>query len=284
MSVAEIETVNTRETSWIQGVAAVLRLTERRADPRLRTNLSCHARGETPAFFLPPDMSSLQPDSLRYLHAMARRNRCRLIEDRRDIDIQPIVEQRNQKPSALALGVSLLLQQTGLPGPVRCLSTPHRLNPDSQHIPVHQLIEVAAFAAPKSKRVVVLPNKHIVDALGNDTRPIAGHACKLVTLEATTVMSYFESVAFRAIGYRTSGQFVVHVFLGGGPLRAPQLWANTHTLTNSAFRFQLFHSKHPGHDFGLLYSTQYLDLDSSAEQAPWWNDNLADVRSSTTVK
>ncbi len=250
----------TVETSWIHGLHAVLGLTDKHISPRLRTILSCHVKNGKIAFFLPPEMASLQPENLRYMHRLAKKQKCTLIEDRRSVSVQPLLEQRNNETSAMTLGVSMLLNQAGLPGAIPEPSKPYRLDPSSRHIEVAELISMAAFAAPKAKKIVLLPNQFLIDVLGNDTHPIAGHACKLVTADTLIKLAYFEAPNFRAVAYQAEKQFVVHVFLAGGPLHSPQIWTSPHTLSNDSFRFQLFKSAHPGHDFGLMYNTIYLDI------------------------
>jgi len=257
----------THHVSWLQALADALHVTDRVVDPSLRTTISGHMEGEKASLFLPPEMSIRQPETLRYLHAFASHNGFRLVEDRRSVDIQPIIEQRQQSsPAPMALGVSMMLKQTGLPGPIRDLSKPHRLDLGSPHIEMTQLIEMASTAVPKSKRVVILPNQFIVEALGNNTDPVVGHACHLVSGDVVTVLSYFESPAFKAIGYSAEKQIVIHVLLAGGPQRAPLCWTNLHTFGDGSCRFQLFRSNHPGHDFGLFYKTFYIDLESTGSQ------------------
>ena len=257
----------TLEKPWVQGLSAVLDLTDRRNNPRLRTTMSCKFKRNRIAFFLPPEMASLQPENLRYMHRIAKKHNCRLIEDRRNVNVQPIIEQRSDDTNEMTLGISMLLKQAGMPGAAPEPSAPHRLHPDNLHIDVAELISMASFAAPTSKRIVLLPNQFIVDVLDNDTSPIVGYACKLVTADAVTTLAYFDSTHFRAVGYHAGSQFVMHVFLAGGPLHSPQIWSNPNTISNDNFRFQLFKSTHPGHDFGLMYKTLYLDLDNVAEDA-----------------
>ncbi len=255
----EIETI---EKSWVQTLDGILNLTDRRSSTRLRTNLSSTIQHGKVAFFLPTEMASLQPENLRYMHRLANTHNCKLIEDRRTVDVQPIIEQRDNEFSTMAMGISLLLNQTGMPGSTPDLSVPHRLNPDSLHIEVADLIAMAAFAMPKSKQIVLLPNQFLAEVLDNDTSPISGYACKLVTADITTKIACFDSDNFRAIGYHAGNQFVMHVFLAGGPMHSPELWTNPHTIGHDNFRFQLFKSTHPGHDFGLMYSTLYLDINA----------------------
>jgi hypothetical protein len=222
-------------------------------------------------------MAELQPESLRYLHVFAKINDLKLVEDRRKVEIQPIIEQRNRKPPMIARGLALLLQQTGIPGSPRTLSTPHRLNADSPHIPITKLIKMAAVSARKSKRVVVLPNRMIVNVLNNDTQPISGFACKLISADNNSILSHFDSPSFRAIGYSAGRQYIMHVCLGGGPMNNPTLWTHLHTLTRTDFRFQLFPGQAQQDDFGLFYATFYFNL--AEAPLPWWleKSSIADT-------
>ncbi|NND91647.1 MAG: hypothetical protein HKN42_12370 [Granulosicoccus sp.] len=272
---ASAETLDDLEqpVTWVQTLSEVIGKTDSAAESRMHTVLSCDIKAHKPALFLPPDMAELQPRSLRYLHAFAKANDLRLIEDRRRVEIQPVIEQRDRKPPMIALGLSTLLQQTGLPGAPRPLSTPHRLNADSPHIGIARLIKMAAFSAPESKRVVVLPNQMMINVLNDDTQPITGYACRLITADTTSILSHFDSPNFRAIGYSAGHQYVMHVCLAGGPLQSSTLWSHLHTLTRTDFRFQLFPGRQAIDDFGLFYATFYLNL--SETPSPWWLEDSA---------
>jgi len=253
---------------WIQSLAKIIRVTDGRGESSLRTVVSFDANEEQPSLFVPPDMATLQPHTLRYLRTFARQHAFKLIEDRRQVEIQPIVEQREQSEPQIALGLGKLLKQTGMPGQIRTLSQPHRLNPDSVHISIQRLINMVAKVSSDCKKVVVLPNSLIVDVLDNNTQPIAASACKIQTDEQSSILSHFDSPTFRAIGYSAGGQYIMHVFLAGGPLRNPQLWAPQKTLAHTDFRFQLYPGTKPEYDFGLFYSTFYFDV--TAQPTPWW--------------
>lgn len=264
---AAIDTKTTTQASpdsasWINGLSSIMQLSDSRLKSNLRTIVSSDVKNGKLALFVPPEMSELQPDNLRYLHAMASRNGCMLIEDRRTSEIRPLVEQRDLKPHKLTKGISELLKLTGIPGADPKLSQPHRLKPDNQHIPVTVLINMVSATVEKSKKVVVLPTPAMVESTGNETHPISAYACKLVLEDQDVTLSYFDSPGFKAIGYVADSQFVMHVFIGGGPLRSPHIWANTDAMLKNRFRFQLFRSKQPGQDFGLLYNTFYLDIES----------------------
>ncbi|MFK7893826.1 MAG: hypothetical protein AB8B63_23625 [Granulosicoccus sp.] len=253
---------------WIESLGLVVRHVQTDAESKLRTHLAIDLRPTKPSLFVPSDMAELQPASLHYLKAFAHRHELKLVEDRRRVEISPALEQRDQVAPMIATGISHLLKQTGMPGLAKNLSHPHRLNSGSRFIPIPTLIGMAAHAARQSKRVVVLPNRMISDVLDHDTQPIAGYACKLLTDEGNTILSHFDSTNFRALGYSTGDQYVVHVCLGGGPLLHPALWANLHTMARTDLQFQLFPGSHPGSNFGLLYATYYMDM--AEKPKPWW--------------
>ena len=264
------EPVNGDERDWPGRLARIMhRAGTTDSAPRLHTTLSCNVRGRRPVLFLPPEMGTLQPRSLGYLRAFARHHGFGLVEDRRRADIRPIVEQRDRTPSRLAMGISLLLKQSGMPGGARTLSNPHRLNADSLHIELDELVRMAARGRERSKRVVMLPNRLLVEITGEDTHPIVGRACRVESAAGSTVLSQFESPAFRCLGYSTGRQYVVHVFLAGGPTHAPELWSRLHTLTRTDFRFRLFPAGQPAHDFGLFHATFHFDV-AGGEDTPWW--------------
>ncbi len=268
----------TGKCSWVQSLANIIKRTDHSAESGMRTMLYCDIQSSKPALFVPPDMAELQPQSLRYLHAFSQANDLKLIEDRRRVMIQPIIEQREQKPPMIAAGLSMLLKQTGMPGNAKALSCPHRLNADSPHIGISRLIEMAAFATPNSKRIVVLPNRMIVNILDNDTHPISAYGCKLISADTTTILSHFDSPNFRAIGYSAGNQYVLHICLAGGPLTNPTLWTHLRTLTRTDFRFQLLPNQTSINDFGLFYATFYMDMADS--DAPWWLSTEPDTHQS----
>lgn len=255
---------------WIRGLSRVLKFTDQRVRPGLRATLSCKVSDGEPSLFLPPELATLQPDILSYLHALGAANNITLIEDRREIDIQPMTERRSKRPSDLALGVSLLLRQTGLPGPAHCLSKPHVLRPDNPQISLPKLINMAAHVQPGCKKVVFIPNRFLTGDFSEQAKPMTGYACKVITQEEQITISYFNSPDFHAMGYISNDQFVIHVFLAGGPISSPKIWSPFSIMTDSAFRCQVFKSKSAAHHFGILYSTLYIDLEASMETEPWW--------------
>ena len=242
----------------------------------MRTIISCDVRAGKPSIYIPPDMAELQPRSLRYLHVFARRHDLQLVEDRRRVAIQPMLEKRGHNEPVMARALGELLQQLGMPGSARKQSNPHRLSADSQHISISRLIRMAAFAAPQAKSVKVDPNRFLTEVLDNNNNPINAYGCKLMSADASTVLSHFDSPHFRGIGYSAGKQYIMHVCMAGGPLSDPAMWANFHTLTRSDFQFQLFNAHNPQNDLGLFYATFYLDVSNAP--APWWLNTWGDTR------
>ena len=247
---------------------------------RLRTRLSCSLRARRPMLCLPPEMGALQPENLAWLRGFARRHGFGLAEDRRrangsSVEDLPCGDERHGgEPSELARGIALLLSQAGMPGVSvgegdRPLPTPGHGGADTLDIGLDRLVRMAAHARPRSKRVVLLPNRLLVATTGQDTHPIIAHACRLSTPGGTTVLSQFDSPSLRCLGYASGTQYVVHVLLGGGRAAAPELWTRLHTLTRTDFRFRLFPGAGRTEDFGLFHATFRYDL-ASGKDAPWW--------------
>jgi len=271
----------TMPEQWVVPLANRIAQTNESPETRMRTMISCDVRAGKPSLYVPPDMTELQPRSLRYLHAFARRNDLQLVEDRRRVSIQPVHEQRGRNQSALAKGMGELLRQLGMPGRARTLSSPHRLSADSQHVSIGRLIRMAAFAAPLAKAVKVEANRHLNEVLDHSSDPINAFACKLVSADTSTILSHFDAPHFRAIGYSAGKQYIMHLCVAGGPITAPKLWTHFHTLTRSDFQFQLFNAQSPKNDIGLFYATFYLDL--SGTPAPWWLTTWSDTRLNTGI-
>lgn len=257
--------------AWIQELGRVVHMAQANKSPAVRTSLTCQVIEENKTLFVPPEMPTLQPRSLSYLSALAMRSEFQIAEDRRHIHMSPINEQRDGQPPAIVLGLSQMLQQAGLPGSAAELSDPHRLASDSPLIDLPRLISMTAHALPSAKRVVLLPNKPLVDVLDNDTQPIAGFGCRMDTTHARTLLTHFHGQAIRCIGYSTGAQYVMHLLLAGGPLSAPSLWIHPRTLSRTDVRFRLFEGVKPTQDFGLLYSTFYFNM-SDRMPSPWWLD------------
>ena len=263
---------STHQDDWIAGLDNVLKLTDETARAGMQARLTCKLVNDRASLILPPEMDELQPAVLNYLHALGASHDITLIEERRVDEVIPEVNRRQDRPPNLALGISLLLKQTGLPGPAHSLSSPHMLRPENPRIDIAQLIKIIAKVYRDAKRVVFLPNRFLTGNFEDQSVPLTGYACKVVTGDQKYTLCYFNAPEFHAIGYISNNQFVVHVFLAGGPIGNPQIWSPYRTMTDSAFRIQLFKSAVPGNDFGLLYSTFFIDLEDVFETQAWWTD------------
>jgi len=265
-----IETIEKKAPDgvWVQTLAQWLKKTRPGTLKRARTMLSCDVKASKLSLFVPPDMAELQPECLDYLHRFARAHKLVLIEDRRRLHVQPMLERRQQATPMIARAIAQLLHRAGLPGKPPVLSRPHRLNDNSPHICMTQLLRMAGSTADKCKRVELPPNKQLINVLNNNKQTVTAYACKVKTSDSSTILSYFDSPHFRAIGYSAGTQYIVHVCLAGGPLHNMQLWTSAHTLTRTNFQFQLLQSPHSKHHLGLFYTSFYFDMESSA--LPWW--------------
>jgi len=273
----DVPQYDNEEDAWLIGLNKILDLTDRKERQGFKTNLHCRLVDNRAALFLPPEMAQLQPETLAYLHALGATNNIMLSEDRRKISVQPVVDMRDNRPPDLAVGVSLLLKQTGLPGPAHSLSSPHVLREKNHAIKLPRLIAMAAKLHPRSKKVIFQPNRFLTGNFDQDASPMTGYACKSVCDNHKITLSYFAAPEFRSIGYITGDQFVLHVLLAGGSIKDPQIWSSWDTMTDSNFRCQVYRSPVPGNDFGLLYSTFYIDLEESMENKDWWNGNTSQL-------
>jgi len=257
----KVEGSTNQTAPWIDTLAYWFSATDQQLELGLRTTLSC-ARNDNnkTALFLPPEMGSNQPDNLHYLHRLASRHECRLIEDRRSIDIKPFIDRRENDVTPMMQASIELLKQSGMKGDNIKPSEPNRMNDDCIHIPLPELVAMAVRVAEDGKRIVVLPNPTIVKLLGDDTHPITGYAANIPVGRETITVAYYESPKYRCVGYRCGNQYINHVLLGGGPNHKPELWATEQTLVESNVRFQLYRSQRKEFDMGLLSVTQFIDL------------------------
>lgn len=256
----KVENYTHQSTPWIDTLAYWLSATDQQLELGLRTTLSCDLAGDKTTLFLPPEMAANQPENLHYLHRLASRHNCRLIEDRRSIDIKPFIDQRNADVTPMLQASIELLKQSGMQGSSLQPSEPNRMNDAGIHIPLPELIAIAVRVAEDGKRIVVLPNPTIVELLGGDTNPITGYAANIPIGTETITVAYYESPKYRSIGYRCGNQYINHVLLGGGPVHKPELWATAQTLVESNVRFQLYRSQRKQFDMGLLSVSQFIDL------------------------
>lgn len=272
----------------MQSVRDQLAGANQKVEARMRTTLQCKMVGNEPSLLVPPELAEDQPEILEYLHEFTATNSLSLIEDRRRLDLAPIVEQRRIGTPNMAMGISLLLKQTGMPGPTRALSSPHTLKQGNRRIDVAELIRLGAAIQPKSRKIVFLPNAFVRTRLLGETETMVGHACQVVSradaresnnvgissnidnetdpkASATTVVQ-FEARDFHALGYVTNNQFVVTVYLAGGPIMSPSLWTHFYNLSETPFTCQIFDSPYTGQMFGIFHKTYYIELEDETKE------------------
>jgi len=249
-----------RTSPWIGTLAYWLSATDQQLELGLRTTLSCALSNDKTALFLPPGMGTNQPDNLHYLHRMAARHDCRLIEDRRSIDVQHFIDQRNSNESPMMLASIDLLKQSGMKGSNIKPSKPARMNSKCIHISLPELIAIAVRVAADGKQIKLQPNSAFVELLGGNTHPITGCAANIPIGSETITVAFYHSPKYLSVGYRCGDQYINHVLLGGGPITDPQIWAPQQSLIEANVRFQLYRSQRKQFDVGLLSISQFIDL------------------------
>lgn len=265
--------------NWCQQLARLIATSDPSVEKVMSMSMACDTRSGNATFYLPQDTGHVHARCLRYLKSFAAENGLKLGRDRRGSQQDGITELRNGRPPLISLALSLLLKQTGVPGAARTLSKPHALADGTAEIGLRQLILMAAFSAERSKCVVVLPNRILINAL-QDTQPIRALGCKLKHAGGTTLQSQFDSPHFRALGYSAGSQYIVHICLAGGQRGHSALWTRLPVVNNMDINFQLFPGKSPADDQGLFYLTFYFDM--TEQPAPWWIEELDQTDSSSS--
>ena len=215
------------------------------------------------ALRLPADMHSLQPAGFEYVRNFAHQHELGLLENRRRVNIQPIVERRNGGPKQLAKGLGLLLKKAGLAGVAKSLSCPHSLAMSNPTIPISRLISAVYSTLASSEHCVLTPSRLTESALGHGMNSIACYTGNLNLGSGPVAISHFVSRDFRCVGYSTGNQYVVHQLIGGGPLAKSALWVSRKRLADCDFRLQIFQQGSSDTHFGLFYRTIYLSADES---------------------
>ncbi len=257
-------------SDWLNHVTGFLAGANNDCLTRLRTTLQCKHVGGEPSLLVPPDLAQDQPETLEYLNSFAAVTALTLIEDRRRLALAPIVEKRRNDLPDMAMAFSMLLQQTGLPGSLPTLSSPHTLDQTSRKIDITQLLRAANHIDSQSRKVVVVPKAFVRERLLEHEDSLSVRACKLTLTDSRTKdeenlpVSFvqYHSSDFHAIGYKTETQFIVSVYLAGGPIVKPETWSSFETLSQSPFQCQIFASPYPRQSCALFYRTFYFDLNT----------------------
>jgi len=288
----QVDTTKARESQhWVSRLREHLTGAEPQAKARLRTSLQYKLVGKDRSLLVPPELAEDQPETLQYLHRFAKAHDLTLIEDRRRLELAPIVERRRSGTPNTAMAISLLLKQLGTPGPTPRLSSPHMLRPGNHKINLDQLVRIAAGVREQSKNISVTPGNFIKERLMQQSDTVEISACRLqnpsgfatrastaslntpenkvTELEdvASLTFAQFHADDFHAIGYVTGDQLVVTVFLGGGPLACTELWTDTECLADSPFHCQIFPSPYPNQICGIFYQTFYIDHSGAIDRS-----------------
>jgi len=282
---SDAETATNRDTGhWIIRLKEHLSGAEPKAKARLRTTLQYKLVGKDRSLLVPPELAEDQPETLQYLHRFANAHELTLIEDRRRLELAPIVERRRSGTPNTAMAISLLLKQLGTPGPTPRLSSPHMLRPGNHKIELDQLVRIAASVLDRSKSISIAPSSFIKKRLMQQSDKVDISACRLpnpssfatrapttASLTATEekasevkddealTFAQFHADDFHAIGYISGDQLVVTVFLAGGPLASTELWTDSECLSESPFHCQIFPSPYSNQMCGIFYQTFYID-------------------------
>ncbi|HBR97862.1 MAG TPA: hypothetical protein DD979_10860 [Gammaproteobacteria bacterium] len=223
----------------------------------------------------PHDLADKHPGIVQYLIKFAERNGLKLLRDRRvSCDAEPpLVERRREEAPILALGVGVLLQQTGLTG------TQHLHLAEAEAVPqvsadrFAKLFKIAETVGTSGKAVVVNSNRFLSTDKGATT-PVTGRASKVVKGDESRTFSYFFSDHFRALGYTQKTRYVMHAFAGGGHADSASLWGPLAVMTREPLHCRLYHTPE-GESYGLLYASYSLDLERDAASAAWWQRSSA---------
>jgi len=250
--------------NWVTEVAAEKKNTVEFTESSANESFSYSQINGEPVLFLPTGMAEQQPRTFDYLNSFADRNILELMGNQ----FKPADKSDTDKK---AKGMSMLLKQAGMPGAARSLSEPHLLNPDSPYFSLSMLIDMAAYSSQRAKKVKLVPNRITAKALNNDSQPIAAYGCNLRYGKTTTILSLFDAPGFRSIGYSAGNQYVLHLCLGGGTKQNAKFWVSPDLLNMTDIRFQLYEGKNQSADYGLFYTTLYIDLAQSP--FPWWLEN-----------
>ena len=238
--------------------------------------LKCRMIQRRLTLIYPHDLREQNPEMLRYLSHFAEQNQLKLLQDRRVIPVEPLYESRKNEPPILALGVGVLLQQTGLTGSNQLHLSDEDPIPQVSGNRFRKLLKIADTISESGKQVRVKHNRF----LSPDAAPgaaIHASASKVVKGDDHRVFSYFHGEQFRAIGYTQKAGFVFHVFAGGGYEDQTSLWGPLSIMTREPIHFRLYRDADSSDQFGMLYTSYNLDLHQTADQAADWKNQSPPV-------
>lgn len=242
--------------------------------------LKCRMIQRRLTLIYPYELGEKSPEVLQYLSAFAQQNKLKILKERRADIVEPLYECRKEEPPILALGVGMLLQQTGLAGSdqLHLADTPSEPQVSGQRF--GRLLKIGAEVSQKGKKVKLRPNRFIFGENAQQ-KQLNGFASKIVKGGESRIFSYFDADNFRAIGYTRQANFIFHVFAGGGPEHNTAIWGPLQVMTREPLHFRLFRSTESDSRFGMLYSSYTLNLRETAENAAYWKNKEIPVRQMT---
>ncbi|MCB1753944.1 MAG: hypothetical protein KDJ38_00385 [Gammaproteobacteria bacterium] len=231
--------------------------------------LRCRTIQRRLTLIYPNRLREENPELLDYLSKFAEKNGLKLLQERRTIPVEPLYECRKEEPPILALGVGILLQQTGLAGSNQLHLSQENPLPQVSGQRFAKLLKIASQVSDNGKRVQLRPNRFLFGEQA-PASALTGFASKVIKGQENRVFSYFDNDSFRAIGYMQKSSFIFHVFAGGGPETAPERWGPLSVMTREPIQFRLYRDAQSSKKFGVLYTSYNLDLNQTASKAAYW--------------
>ncbi len=262
----------TENNSWIHEICETIdtnNLSNRAED---YCQIQCRMIQRNLTLIYPNNLGDKKPHLLHYLSQFAKKNALKLLQNRRNLPVVPLVECRTQESPILALGVGILLQKTGLAGSHHLHLTNQEAIPQVDGQRFTKLLKVAAKVQENGKVVRLNSNRFLIDNKSDETQ-IEGFASKVIKGGESQIFSLFNSEIFRAIGYTRQSNFIFHVFAGGGTMDDPKIWGPLSSMTREPIHLRLYRNEANNIKLGLIYTSYTLDLDSSAQKAANWQNH-----------
>lgn len=264
------------DESWAKQTSEAINKPEMHNMGKDYCQLKCRMIQRRITLIYPHGLREQNPELLRYLSQFAEQNKLKLLQDRRVIPVEPLYECRKEEPPILALGVGVLLQQTGLTGTNQLHLSDEDPIPQVSGNRFRKLLKIADTVSETGKKVTVKHNRF----LAPDADPAAkihATASKVVKGNDHRIFSYFNGKKFRAIGYTQKSNFVFHVFAGGGTAGKTGVWGPLDIMTREPIHFRLYRDVDADNNFGLLYTSYNLDMHQTADAAADWNNQAPPV-------
>ncbi len=217
----------------------------------------------------PAELREKSPELLQYLGKFAEHHDMRILQERRTNPVEPLYECRKDEPPVLALGVGIVLQQTGLVGSKQLHLSDNQISKQVTGQRFSRLLKIAAQVCDNGKQVKIKPNRFLFGDRPNEKQYLHGYASKVVKGQESRIFSVFENEDFRAIGYTQRSNFIFHVFAGGGPSENPQIWGPLSIMTREPIHCRLYRGSDSAQSYGMLYTSYDLDMNNRVAKNDW---------------